>query len=129
MRAISLLRLIAVAITTAVLTFVTACGGVNQATGAETSPTQVRIGYLANLTHAAALVGVKNGYFAEALGSQAALKTSVFNAGPGAQEAILSDSIDFAFLGPNPAINAFVRSHGEAIRVIAGATSGGASLT
>ena len=32
------------------------------------------------------------------------------------------------YVGPNPAINGYVRSNGEAVRVIAGAASGGASL-
>jgi NitT/TauT family transport system substrate-binding protein len=109
---------------------VMACGGVptTAANQKESAPAQVRLGYFANLTHAAALVGVKNGWFADAVGTQTQLKPSVFNAGPDAQEALLSDSIDMTFVGPNPTINAFVRSNGEAVRVIAGATSGGASL-
>ena len=32
------------------------------------------------------------------------------------------------FVGPNPAINAFQKSNGEAIRIVAGSTSGGAGL-
>ena len=110
--------------------FAAACGSAPASTtsGPEQVPTQVRVGYLANLTHAPALVGFKNGYFAGALGSQTEIRTSVFNAGPDAQEAILSDSVDMTFFGPNPAINSFVQSHGEAIRVISGSTSGGASL-
>ncbi|HWW45694.1 MAG TPA: ABC transporter substrate-binding protein, partial [Acidimicrobiia bacterium] len=37
------------------------------------------------------------------------------------------DSIDASYVGPNPAINAFVQSHG-AVRIVAGAASGGAFL-
>jgi len=33
-----------------------------------------------------------------------------------------------AYIGPNPAINGYVKSKGEALRVIAGATSGGAAF-
>ena len=102
-----------------------ACGGT--ASG-DTVPTELRLGYYANLTHAAALVGVKDGFFAQALGSKTALQTHVFNAGPDAVEALLSNSIDATYVGPNPAINAFIQSHGTAIRIIAGATSGGAAL-
>jgi NitT/TauT family transport system substrate-binding protein len=102
-----------------------ACGGT--ASG-DTVPGDLRLGYYANLTHAAALVGVKNGLFATALGPQTSLQTHVFNAGPDAVEALLSNSIDATYVGPNPAINAFIQSHGQAIRIIAGATSGGASL-
>src|SRR5216683_425904 len=42
--------------------------------------------------------------------------------------AILSGSVDVSFVGPNPTVNAYVQSHGQAIRVISGSTSGGALL-
>src|SRR5438034_9338540 len=105
-----------------------ACGGVGQQAGAEDEHVELRLGYLVNLTHATALVGVRKGILAGDLGANVALKTSTFNAGPDEVEALLSNSIDAAYIGPNPAINAFTRSHGQAIRVIAGATSGGAAL-
>jgi NitT/TauT family transport system substrate-binding protein len=88
----------------------------------------IRLGYFPNLTHAPALVGVKEGLFASALGSNVTLETHTFNAGGDAVTAILSNSIDATFVGPNPTINAFAQSHGQAIRVIAGSTSGGALL-
>ena len=88
----------------------------------------LRLGYFPNLTHAAAVAGVEKGIFAEKLGPNVDLKTSTFNAGPAAVEAIFSDAIDATYIGPNPAINAFTRSNGEAVRIIAGATSGGAAL-
>jgi NitT/TauT family transport system substrate-binding protein len=56
------------------------------------------------------------------------LTVSSFNAGPAASEALLNGAIDATFIGPNPAINAFARSKGAAIRIVAGATSGGAYL-
>ncbi|MDP8936585.1 MAG: ABC transporter substrate-binding protein, partial [Actinomycetota bacterium] len=56
------------------------------------------------------------------------LQVSTFNAGPAAVEALFSRAVDAAYIGPNPAINAFVRSEGEAIRIVSGATSGGAAL-
>jgi NitT/TauT family transport system substrate-binding protein len=43
-------------------------------------------------------------------------------------EALFAGSLDAAYVGPNPAINAFVKSKGEATRIVAGATSGGAAL-
>src|SRR4029077_14749600 len=88
----------------------------------------LRLGYFPNLTHSPALVGVKKGFFANALGSNVRLETYTFNAGGDAVTAILSGSIDVTFAGPNPTTNAFVQSHGKAIRVIAGSTSGGALL-
>jgi NitT/TauT family transport system substrate-binding protein len=67
------------------------------------------------------------GTFAEALGSTR-LTTQQFNAGPAAVEALFAGALDATYIGPNPAINAFVKSQGEAVRIVAGATSGGASL-
>ncbi len=95
-------------------------------TGSTRAPV-LRLGYFANVTHASAIYGVGSGVLAAALG-KTALRTQVFNAGPGAVEALFGGALDAAFLGPNPTINAFVKSRGEAIRIIAGATSGGASL-
>jgi NitT/TauT family transport system substrate-binding protein len=96
-------------------------------TTAGQAPT-VRLGYFANLTHAPAVVGVEAGLFAEALGPAARLETRIFNAGPEVIEAMFSGALDVAYIGPNPAINAFAKSDGKAIRIIAGATSGGAAL-
>ena len=111
----------------------TACGGAaatrsSARPAASWGPVTLRLGYYATITHATPLVGVRKGTFAQALGSNVTLKTSIFNAGPAEVEALLSNSVDAAYIGPNPAINAFTRSHGEAVRVISGATSGGASL-
>jgi NitT/TauT family transport system substrate-binding protein len=87
----------------------------------------LRLGYFPNVTHAAALVGVERGTFASELGeAQRTLATSTFNAGPAAIEALLSGALDASYIGPNPAINGHVKSKGDALRVIAGATSGGA---
>jgi len=88
----------------------------------------LRLGYFPNITHASALVGVEKGIFADELGPNVTLNTQVFNAGPAAVEAIFSGAIDATYIGPNPAINAFAKSNGEAIRIISGATSGGAFL-
>jgi NitT/TauT family transport system substrate-binding protein len=95
-------------------------------TGKE-APTTVRLGYFPNVTHATAIVGVEKGIFQEKLGDDK-LETATFNAGPAAVEALFSEAIDAAYVGPNPAINAFAKSNGEAIRIISGATSGGAAL-
>jgi NitT/TauT family transport system substrate-binding protein len=100
------------------------CGSASASSG---SGSELRLGFLANATHASALVGLQEGLYAKDLGSTK-LVTQTFNAGNAAVEAILGGSLDASFLGPNPAINAFVKSHGDAIRIIAGATSGGAEL-
>jgi NitT/TauT family transport system substrate-binding protein len=91
-------------------------------------PVTLRLGYFPNVTHAPAIIGVDGGAFAQALGNGVELETSNFNAGGEAIEALLSGAIDATFIGPNPAINGFAQSDGEALRIVAGTTSGGASL-
>jgi NitT/TauT family transport system substrate-binding protein len=95
---------------------------------AQQKPTVIRVGYFPNITHAQALVGRANGQFEKALGSGVQIEWKSFNAGPAAIEALFAGAIDMTYVGPNPAVTGYVRSHGEAVRVIAGAASGGASL-
>ncbi len=83
------------------------------------------LGYFPNLTHAVALVGVGRGTFQQELGTKVKLQTKTFNAGPAEIQALLAGSVDIAFVGPSPAINGYTQSHGSALRVIAGASSGG----
>ena len=116
------------ALLTAALAAIVACGASVSAAPNDDQSLTVRLGYFPNLTHAPALVGIKRGYFASALGSKVTLETHTFNAGGDAVTAILSSSIDVTFAGPSPTTNAFVQSHGQAVRVIAGSTSGGALL-
>jgi NitT/TauT family transport system substrate-binding protein len=98
-------------------------------TGAEAEPSgSLRLGYFPNVTHAPAIIGVQDGLFEEALGDGVELDTTTFNAGGEAIEALFSDAIDATFVGPNPAINGFSESEGTALRIVAGTTSGGASL-
>jgi NitT/TauT family transport system substrate-binding protein len=104
-----------------------AAGGSAAAGGEGGTADSLRLGYFANVTHAAAIVGVDEGFIPEALG-ETTLETQVFNAGPAVVEALFAGAIDASYIGPNPAINAYGQSDGEAIRIIAGATSGGAQL-
>jgi NitT/TauT family transport system substrate-binding protein len=127
----SLVRRITAALMT-VTVVVGACAGPPSSTGA--SPTglgphgTLRLGYFPNITHATAIVAVESGIFARALGPDVKLELSSFAAGSSAVEALLNGAIDATYIGPNPAINAFAKSGGQAIRIIAGATSGGAFL-
>jgi NitT/TauT family transport system substrate-binding protein len=43
-------------------------------------------------------------------------------------ESVFAGSIDLTYVGPNPALNAYIRSGGNEIRVLAGAAEGGAAL-
>ncbi len=88
----------------------------------------LRLGYFPNITHATALVGVGKGIFEEKLADNVTLETSTFSTGTEASEALFADAIDMTYIGPNPAINAYAKSDGAAVRVISGATSGGAFL-
>jgi len=98
------------------------------AQAAEPAPAaELKLGYFGNVTHAPALVGIKKGFLADALGGTK-LSTETFNAGPAAIEALNAGAIDAAYIGPNPAINSFAKSQGQSVRVIAGAAAGGAQL-
>lgn len=101
--------------------------GPDQPAVASDQPADVRLGYFANVTHAVPLVGVNKGIYREELGSSK-LTTQIFNAGPAAVEALNAGAIDAAYLGPNPAINSYVKSKGASISIVAGSASGGAQL-
>lgn len=93
----------------------------------------LRVGYFPNITHAQGVIGAhttreKSGWFEKRLGPDVTIQWFPFNAGPSAMEAIFAGSIDFTYVGPNPALNAYIRSRGEEIRVLAGAAEGGAAL-
>jgi NitT/TauT family transport system substrate-binding protein len=91
-------------------------------------PVTVTLGFLTNVTHAAALVGLKEGFFAKALGSAGTLRATAFSTGTEETTALLAGQLDAAYVGPNPAINAWEKSGGTAIKIISGAATGGASV-
>jgi NitT/TauT family transport system substrate-binding protein len=101
---------------------------VAMAGAAPQAPIVVHVGYFPNITHSQALVGKSTGKFESALGSAASVDWKEFNAGPSVIEALFAGALDLAYVGPNPAISGYTRSKGVALRVIAGATSGGAAL-
>jgi NitT/TauT family transport system substrate-binding protein len=88
----------------------------------------LRLGFLANITNEPALVGIAKGFFTKNLGQNVTLKTTVFSTGTEETTALLAGQLDAAYVGPNPAINAWQKSNGTAIKIISGAASGGASL-
>jgi len=109
------------------------CGPKQSQPGASSTPEgaqkiKLRLGYFPNLTHAPALIGADKGYFQQQLAPTGGVDLKTFNAGPAAVTALLADALDAAYIGPAPALNAYARSHGEAIRVVSGAAEGGASL-
>lgn len=93
----------------------------------------LRVGYFPNITHAQGLIGSETtregrGWFEQRLGPDVTIQWYPFNAGPSAMEAIFAGSIDVTYVGPNPALNAYIRSGGDEIRILAGAAEGGAAL-
>ena len=103
-----------------------ACASPSGAGGGE--GVTLRLGYFPNVTHATAIVGTENGIFQDKLGSGVTLTTQTFNAGGDVVEAIFNGGLDASYVGPNPAINAWAQSEGSAIKIVSGATSGGAFL-
>ncbi len=106
----------------------TSTGSTADEASAEADPVTLRLGYFPNVTHAPAIIGVEDGAFVEALADNVELELETFNAGTEVIEAIFSGALDASFIGPNPAINGYARSDGDALRIVAGTTSGGASL-
>jgi NitT/TauT family transport system substrate-binding protein len=108
---------------TGAVTGLSACGSSGPAD--PNAPVTVRLGHFPNLTHASAIVGIEKGIYASHLGANVTLETKQYNAGPAAIEALFAGDLDLAFIGPNPAINAWAISKGWAVRVVAGSASGG----
>ena len=101
----------------------------------------LKIGYFPNLNHAQAVIGLQQqGDFQKMLNANSnsnnntntnvAIKIEpyVFTAGPSAIEALYAGQIDASYVGPNPAINGYLASHGQEFRIVSGAASGGASF-
>src|SRR4051794_41962433 len=101
------------------LAFVAVLGGCH-GKSAPAAPTSLRLGFFPNLTHGPALVGLQRGDFAKAL-APLAVDAKPFNAGPEAMEALFAGALDACYVGPAPAINGYLRSHGEALVIVAGA--------
>lgn len=130
-------RVAAAAAATAMAATLAACSsGSSDSSQAAGSPSAsaasiktVRLGFFPNLTHAPALIGLQEGYFKDAVKPLGLTVTpTAFNAGPDAVTALFADQLDITYIGPNPTISAYTQSDGEAVRVIAGAASGGAAL-
>jgi NitT/TauT family transport system substrate-binding protein len=103
------------------------------AAGCSFGETKIRVGHFPNITHAQGIVAHAlsrqgKGWFEQRLGPGTKIEWFVYNAGPSAMEAIFAKSIDLTYVGPGPALNAYTKSNGQEIRLIAGAANGGAGL-
>jgi len=95
--------------------------------------TKVRVGHFPNITHAQGVIAHAlsrqgKGWFEQRLGADTKIEWFVYNAGPSAMEAIFAKSIDLTYVGSGPALNAYTKSNGQEIRLIAGAANGGSGL-
>jgi NitT/TauT family transport system substrate-binding protein len=95
--------------------------------------TTIRFGHFPNITHAQGVIAHAlsrqgKGWFEQRLGPNVEIQWFTYNAGPSAMEAIFARSLDVTYVGPGPALNAYLKSNGEEIRVISGAANGGAAL-
>jgi NitT/TauT family transport system substrate-binding protein len=88
----------------------------------------LHLGYFPNFTHAQAIVGLARGTFKDALGANVTIDSKTFNAGPDEITALFAGQIDIAYIGPSPAVNGYIKSKGDDVRIIAGAVNGGAEL-
>ncbi|HZL44648.1 MAG TPA: ABC transporter substrate-binding protein [Opitutaceae bacterium] len=109
------------------------CFALLAAARAQAEKIVLRVGYFPNVTHAQGVIGSQttregHGWFEQRLGADVTVQWFAFNAGPSAMEAVFAGSIDLTYVGPNPALNAYIRSGGDEIRVLAGAAEGGAAL-
>ena len=88
----------------------------------------VRAWHFPDIVHASCIAGKVHKTFERTLGKDVTIDWKIFNAGPSAIEALFANEIDIGYIGPNPAINGYIKSKGSALRIIAGASSAGAGL-
>ena len=124
--AVSVLALTA-ACATATSVSSTSATASGSSTSAGTAASELRLGYFANVTHTTPIVGVAKNFFGTELGSTK-LTTQIFNAGPDEMTALLSGKLDAAYVGPSSALNAYVKSNGTGLTIVAGAENAGAEL-
>ncbi len=89
-------------------------------------PSVINIGYYANINHAPAILGISSGSFQSALGPSTTIDTHLFTSGGPEMTALLAGQLDMAYVGPDPAVNAWIQSNGTGLEIIAGVSSGGA---
>jgi len=101
--------------------------------GPVSGETKIRVGHFPNITHAQGVIAHAlsrqgKGWLEQRLGPDTKIEWFVYNAGPSAMEAIFAKSIDLTYVGSGPALNAYTKSNGQEIRLIAGAANGGSGL-
>lgn len=96
----------------------------------ETEIQSLRVAHFPNITHSQALLISEeqdSTLIKNKDGASIPIEWKVFNAGPAEVEALLAGEVDIGYIGPGPAVNAFVKSKGDVV-IIAGVTYAGAVL-
>lgn len=89
---------------------------------------KIRVAFFPNVGHVVPIVGIENEIFSSELGDETLIEIKLFDSGPPVVESLFANSIDIAYVGPGPAINAFLKSDHNSVKILAGAASGGASF-
>ncbi|HET6516978.1 MAG TPA: ABC transporter substrate-binding protein [Nitrosopumilaceae archaeon] len=89
---------------------------------------KIRVAFFPNVGHVVPIVGIENEIFSSELGDETLIETKLFDSGPQVVESLFANSVDIAYVGPGPALNAFLKSEKNNIKILAGAASGGASF-
>lgn len=93
-----------------------------------THENKIRVAYFPNISHAIPIVGIEKGFFSDHIGSDTEIQPILFDSGPQVIESIFAGSVDIAYVGPGPAINAFLKSEQHDVKILSGAASGGVSF-
>ena len=88
---------------------------------------RIRVAYFPNIGHAIPIIGIEKGFFEKNL-PETSIETKLFDSGPQVIESLFANSIDIAYVGPGPAINGFLNSQDNNLKILGGAASGGASF-
>ena len=127
-------RVAPIALLVAALTLAAACSSSSKSSdtttpgGSSGDKVTLHLGYLPNVTHAPAIIGLQNKTYENDPGSNVTIKTSTYNSGTDETTALLAGALDAAFVGPNPAINGYQKTDGQLLRFVSGVASGGAFL-
>lgn len=93
-----------------------------------THENKIRVAYFPNISHAIPIVGIEKGFFSNHIGNDTTIESILFDSGPQAIESIFAGSVDIAYVGSGPAINAFLKSEQHDVKILSGAASGGVSF-
>jgi NitT/TauT family transport system substrate-binding protein len=89
---------------------------------------KIRVAYFPNISHAVPIIGIEKGFFSNQIGGDTVIESFLFDSGPQVVESIFAGSVDIAYVGPGPAINAFLKSEQHDVKILSGAASGGVSF-